>query len=303
MRILTDREIDTLDVSQCAKILRQYLVDEDKGIATSPPRLAADLVDDQIVFTSGGDAQLIGFRAYTYRAGLRHGKEDQIVACWDRAKHDLKGVAIGERLGAWRTGLLGGIARDVLCQPSYATCGIIGTGTQAWTQALATAAMNPPRRFRVFSRSAKNRERFALDLETKTGIKSEVIDEAQAVAEHCQVLIVATNSKAPVVQTEWLKECRHVSTVGPKSVSAHEMPTGISDWADILISDSPQQIKAQDSDHFLANRTKGCRIRHLGSIISNGFEKEVSNRTLYLSSGLAGTEVALLSEILKQRET
>lgn len=298
MQILYDHDLVSIDIDEASRGLRRFLIDDFAGKTVSPPRHSINFGDDHLVFTTGGDCRNFGFRSYSYRVGLERDVEDQIVACWDRSHHRLLGVALGSSLGAWRTGILGGIARETVGPKNYDVCGVIGTGVQATTQVLATARLSPPERFLVFSRSAENRKRFAEVLCAKSGIPTETASNAEALVRQSDCLIVATSSGDPVIDIDWLENCQHVTTVGPKSSAAHELPSDILDWARLVVSDSPQQIAAQGVDHFLSACTNAVQVQHLGQIIDQVPQPTSVGRSLYLSAGLAGTEVALLACLL-----
>ena len=63
------------------------------------------------------------------------------------------------------------------------------------------------------------------------------------------------------------------------------------------MSDSPQQINKQGADHFLADVLSFEKIDDLGRTLDLVDDENTKLHTLYLSAGLAGTEVALLAAI------
>jgi hypothetical protein len=66
----------------------------------------------------------------------------------------------------------------------------------------------------------------------------------------------------------------------------------------LIATDSPQQIAAMGDTHMLAGHEAHRRIRHLGALAS-GFDADANRGlTLFLSIGLAGTEVACLAAAL-----
>lgn len=297
MKILTDDDLQSVDIMCGAQALREFLKTAHRGLANSPPRSAIDLEPDILAITAGSDQKNFGFRAYSYREGLKGDKEDQIVACWDRKTHRLTALAIGERLGAWRTGILGALGYEALTAQNRGICGIIGTGLQAYTQARAIAALAKPDEFIVFSRNAERRAAFAKRLEVDTGIKASASKDAKTLVKKSEALIVVTNSSEPVFEVGWLAQCSHVTTVGPKSTAHHETPVEIASWADVVVSDSPQQIISEGSGHFLADAGHLANIVHLGSMLGVKNEDLSRKRTLFLSAGLSGTEVALLAAL------
>jgi len=68
------------------------------------------------------------------------------------------------------------------------------------------------------------------------------------------------------------------------------------DGAHLVATDAPQQVAAQGSGHFLAGSAASSRIRHLGSIDS---QADRTGRSVFLSAGLAGTEVLVADALLR----
>jgi ornithine cyclodeaminase len=297
MKIISDKDLWNIDVRLAADAILRFLLQSDTGADNAPPRTVVTLDNDALAITAGAGPNEFGFRAYTYRAGLERDHEDQIVACWDRKTHRLKALAVGERLGAWRTGILGGIAFDTLKQQEIETCCVIGTGLQAFTQVRAIAALARPERFLVFSRNEERRAAFALKLEEDTGIRAISSARIEALVRAADALVVATSASEPVFDIAWLERCKHISTIGPKSKHRHETPVDVAIWADQIVSDSPQQIAQQGGDHFLADVLSLDQIDDLGTALRSDHTVNADRRTLYLSAGLAGTEVALLDAL------
>lgn len=130
----------------------------------------------------------------------------------------------------------------------------------------------------------------ALDVEVQPAT-----DARSAVAD-AEIVLVATSSAEPVVDHRDMRPDAHVNTVGPKFTYAHEMDAAAAEDADRIVSDSPQQIAAQGDDHFLAGSAALQRVEHLGTF-DRGFEG--SGQTLFLSAGLAGTEVLVAEALLR----
>lgn len=297
MKIITDEDLTKPDLLLASNAVRKFLRDSCGNQVHAPPRSVIPLGNDTLAITAGSDADNFGFRAYSYRSGLLRDREDQIVACWDQNTHCLRAIAIGERLGAWRTGVLGGIAYQNLAGCDVDTCGVIGTGLQAATQVRAIAALAKPARFAVFSRDPERRSTFASQLERDTGIPSTVMTDREMLVRQSNALIVATNASQTVFELDWLDRCKHITTVGPKTVDRHETPKQIKDWADLIVSDSPQQIEKQEGNHFLAGFNGKLEVKHLGAMLDQDQSHICDKPTLYLSAGLAGTEVALLAAL------
>jgi ornithine cyclodeaminase/alanine dehydrogenase-like protein (mu-crystallin family) len=156
MRVLSDRDIDRVPFSIILGTVRAHVLADFHGQTISPPRHVADFGDGGLVFTVGGNADFAGFRAYETFSNPALEKEDQLVVVWDRASRRLSGLSIGERLGALRTGALGGVAIDRMAPENVRKLAVIGAGVQAETQMIAACAVRSFDDISVFPEPRKN---------------------------------------------------------------------------------------------------------------------------------------------------
>jgi ornithine cyclodeaminase/alanine dehydrogenase-like protein (mu-crystallin family) len=300
MRVLSDGDIDLVPFSVILEAVRAHILADFQGQTVSPPRHVAEFGDGGLVFTVGGNANVAGFRAYETFSNRALEKEDQLVAVWDRASRRLSGVAIGDRLGALRTGALGGVAIDRIAPKKVRRLAVIGAGLQAETQMIAACALRSFDEISVFSRAKENCEAFAARMELLLKRDVRPRGSAELAVRGADVVILATNSSKPVIDAGWLKPGAHVNTLGPKKKSGHELPLDIAVRAALVASDSPQQIAAMGAEHMLHGHPASSRILHLGD--PKILEERGQGSSLFLSAGLAGTEVAALAAILKHFE-
>lgn len=296
MRVLRDADLERVSMVTIVDAIRAFVVADARGLATSPPRQGVDFPDGRIVFTSGGLGDLAGFRAYeTFRAPYRGG-EDQIVAVWNTRTGALEGVCLGAKLGALRTGALGGIAVDALAPETAATCAIIGTGQQARTQLLGILACRRLTQVRVYSRDAARREAFVAGFAGDPAVCMIACASTGEAVAGADIVVLATDATSPVIDASMLAEAAHVTTLGPKLAGAHELPLdAVVDR--LIVSDSPQQIRGLGERHMLHGHPCLAEMHHLGEILA--IERPAApRRSLYLSAGLAGTEVVALAVAL-----
>ncbi len=291
--ILDDNDVDQIDVDIGADVIGKFLIADYHGETTSPPRHAVDFGDGRIVFTTGGVGQTVGFRAYeTFTSEFRT-VEDQVVAVWDTKTCRLNAVCIGQRLGALRTGLLGGLAVHHLAPPNATRCGLIGTGLQAEMQLRGILARRELEEVHVFSRSHANRESFAQRVRRFASLNVVLFERAEDALVGCEIAVLATDATQPVIDPDALQDTPHITTVGPKLVGSHELPLEVVKER-MIASDSPQQIRDLGTRHMLHGHPKCDAITHLGQVLARK-ELTQTKKTLFLSAGLAGTEVALLA--------
>lgn len=291
--VLNDLDIETAtNMASLINICDAAVVAAANREMTAPARHAVDFGAGQLVFTAGGNEQAVGFRAYDT---FPNSKQEQVVAVWHPNSGLLAGVVVGELLGAMRTGALGGVGINRLAAPDATTCAVIGTGLQARTQLMACAAVRNLSHVRVFSRDERNRQVFADEMSIRIGLEVEpVASAAQAVA-GAEIVLLATSAGTPVVSLNDLAADVHVSTVGPKFKGYCELGEDVVVSAHLVATDSPQQIESQGERHFLYGSDVRERVAHLGTIDAR---PDGVRRTVFLSAGLAGTEVLIADALL-----
>src|SRR5690606_19470052 len=218
----------------------------------------------------------------------------------DDATGRLRGLVAGSELGRRRTGALGGVAIDLLAPTAATSLGLVGTGAQAWTQLWAASAVRRFTSVRVFSRNPDRRREFAARATRELGVEAVAAGSARETVEGADVVILATDSAEPVVAAEWLAGTAHVSTVGPRQQGRAEFDESLLDAATVLATDSPAQLRAYDPPALAGRDRHADRVVSLGAIAAGDTpgRRADGDRTVYLSVGLAGTEVALAAALL-----
>ena len=291
--ILTDAQLpELLDTRGCVDACREAVLAAHRGELTAPPRVHADLGDGNLVYTAGrlGD-RWFGYRSYDTVAG-----GEQLVAVHNGADGSVAGIAIGRDLGRMRTGAIGGVAADALADPAASTVGLVGTGPQAWMQLWAVLAVRDIAHVRVYSRDAERRERFARDASERYGIDVRAVDTAEDAVRGAEIVVLATNSAVPVVDTAAIEAEAFVTTMGPKQIGRAEFDVDLAERARLVTTDSVAQLHAYDPPFVLAGTHHEGRIVSLGAVLTG--EAPRTSGALFCSVGLAGTEAFLLARIL-----
>lgn len=298
MRVLTDDDVDP-DPGEVVRAMRLALKERGAETLHAPPRWSMDVGTGSLVFTAGAAFGLavMGFRAYeTVGRGEGH---QQLVAVWDLESGVFRGAIVGHRVGILRTAGINAAAVDALARPDPATLGVLGTGPQARAGAELTCAVREFDRVRVFSPTRDHRETFAERMPAKLGVPVDAVDEPEAVVREADVLYCATDSADPVLEADWLADGATVCSLGPKAGDAHELPRAALDRADALVTDSMPQLDEMDEgsgDGFLGKHRD--RVVELGDVVGGNVHPEPGQTSVFLSVGLAGTEVVLADRLL-----
>ncbi|MEX0852845.1 MAG: NAD(P)-binding domain-containing protein [Bauldia sp.] len=299
--ILVDADVARLaDMSAVIEAIKGALLAKATGAFVAPPRHVVSFAGGgDLVFTVGGSERLGGFRAYVSKPSDGHAP-DQLVAIWDMTSAAIQGVVLGEKLGAIRTGAIGGVAVDVMANMQATTVAVIGTGRQAATQLEAVACVRNVGEVRVFGRSADNLRAFASTMASRLGLAVDAAPSPREAVEGADVVVIATTSLSPVIRADWLKAGAHVNSVGLKGKVAHETGLDLAERADLIATDSPAQIAAYGDDFMLAGTPHMERVTDLADLLAGKVPGRADSDavSLFYSIGLAGTEVVAAATIV-----
>jgi ornithine cyclodeaminase/alanine dehydrogenase-like protein (mu-crystallin family) len=303
--VLTDDDIlPLLNMQDLIPLMEEFLRARHSGETVTPPRHTVEFSPfGRLVFTVGGlnsgDRALAGFRVYDTFPSPDDEFDAQTVAVWDSKRGSLLGLVVGWALGEWRTGALGGVAIKHMSRPDARRCAVIGTGRQARTQLLAAAACRSLTEVRVYSPDAEHRRTFAAELAIMIKGDVQPVASAQEAVEQADLVICATNSKTPVLQTKWLSPGTHVNALGPKMLNEHELPIDIAERITLLATDSIEQANGYHEPHFLAASAVWKHLQDLATLVAVPTSpRSGDDITLFSSCGLAGTEVLAAAHLL-----
>jgi ornithine cyclodeaminase len=268
--------------------MRAALLAAQSGELVAPPRVRSGV----LTFTAG---RLPG-RWYGYRSYDTHVGGQQVVAVHAEPSGDLAGIAVGTALGAYRTGSLGAVAADVLARRDATTVGVVGAGQQAWTQLWALSAVRQLSDVAIYSRTPQRQSTLADRVQAELGIPARAVPTAREAIAARDIVVLATSSPTPVLDASWIAPGTAVTTLGPKQIDRAEFGLDLPMRAQLIVTDSLQQLRAYDPPALLAS----AAVVSLGAILTEDHPGRPSPDaiTLYASVGLAGTEPYLLADLL-----
>ncbi len=302
--LLTDDELDVrLPMAAAIRGVERALREHAGGTLIAPPRFSVPGGRGSLVFTVGGTAgaqKVLGFRVYDTFGGDSPGRR-QIVAVYDGTDGALRGIVVGNRLGPLRTGAIGGVAIDRLARKDARGLAILGTGTQARTQLEAAMCVRPFDAIRVFSPNPGHRETFAREMAKRIGERVEFVLSARDAVDGADVVVCATTSTSPVFRADWLARGAHVTTLGGAFRGASEIDPAIVERSTVIVTDSRAQLEGYTEPSLVVGTPHAARLVELGGLVAGrevgrGSEDDL---TLFVSVGLAGTEVVLADEAFR----
>ena len=279
--------------------MRSALVALSDGQLSAPPRISSDLDTVKIDFTSGNFKN----NWFGYRSNPSiNGKEgEQIVTLHDYDTGRLQAVAIGNVLGPLRTGAIGAVAVDLMSNKTASTLTILGSGPQAWAQAWAISSVRELNKVKVYSPNEQKRTALVQRIRTELDLNAIAVDSEQIAVEDSDLIVLATNSRQPVINSQWISPNAHINTLGPKYRGNSEFGTDLIERCKLGATDSPKQLETY-ADRLIFSREHLNDVIGLSSLVNKTDLNQLESRrpTIFFSVGLAGTEVFLLQALFNQ---
>lgn len=261
----------------------------------SPLRTSWPVGRSALTITPGGLEKMgiLGFRVY-----LRARVPDQLTAVWNLQDGSLEGIIRGPELGAIRTGAIGGLAVKWMAARDARRVGIIGGGLQSRMQLRAVRVVRPSvTEVRIYRRDAARRSETARSWRGETGLDVRAVDSEEEAVRQSEVVILATGSEEPVIESKWLAPGSHVNSLGPKDRGHSEIGMDLLEGADWIVSDFPELYRSEP-DFLLAGTPLLSKLQDLATLIAAAPARPPGLRTVFLSHGLSGTEVAVAHRAL-----
>jgi alanine dehydrogenase len=201
-------------------------------------------------------------------------------------------VMDGTVLTRLRTGAAAAVATDHLAIPDARSLGLVGAGTQAYTQLEAIATVRDIETVVIADRNEGRQQAFVDHFGDRFDVRPGSIEAAAG----CDVLSTITPVESPIVEREWLGERTHVNAIGADAAGKHEHDDRTLLDAKLVIDDYEQcthsgEINVPWSEGTLDDADI---YGELGSIVAGDLAGRESDNgiTLFDSTGLAIQDVA-----------
>ncbi|MEM7114897.1 MAG: hypothetical protein AAF614_20845 [Chloroflexota bacterium] len=295
MKIITDRDLADVPIQVAIAAIKEFFAAAANGHVVTPPRHTFRAGDGGLTFTIGAEletSKTVGFRVYDTYPGRSGTDTDQIIAVYSTEKSQLKGLVISSKLGAMRTAAINGLATSLLAKPAVETVCLIGAGFHAYYQMQAILAVRSPRKVIVCNRTPARAEALIEKLAIEYDIEFVLSKNVEQSVREADIVMCATSSSSPVLESSWLKSDAYISSIGPKFKDRHELPLDIAAGASILVTDAPQQLTSYPAQYFLDDVSIITPLENVSS------RPDKKGYAVFLSSGRSGTEVIVADRII-----
>ena len=209
----------------------------------------------------------------------------------------LRALMDGRYITEARTAAVSAVSVDHLAREDARTLAIIGSGVQARSHLEAISRVRSLTDVRVWSRSLAHREAFVRDMQPPVAARIAAASSAVAAVHGADIIVLATASKEPVVQRDWVADGAHICAVGACRPTEREMDAALVARADLFV-DSREGALKESGDVVLAIKDGAITAEHIRAEIGNVVAGRAPGResparvTIFKSLGMAVEDVA-----------
>ncbi len=203
-------------------------------------------------------------------------------------------------INEYRTGAAGAMGAKYLARADANRVAILGSSVHAETQLRAVAAVRNLTQAWVFSPTPAHRQSFAETLSQDLKFPVTATSSAEEAVENADIVITATNSRAPVFDGSRLKEGTHITSIanGDKTRTRQEIDEITIRRADPIFVTSKETLCVNESDIFRAVRdrvTSWDRVHEISGVLLGALAGRADDRqiTLYKLQGTGIMDVAI----------
>jgi alanine dehydrogenase len=212
------------------------------------------------------------------------------ISLFDAVTGELLAVADGRYITEVRTAAVSAVSVRHLARGDAHVLAILGSGVQARSHCEVLPLERPFNEIRVWSPTAEHRERFAAEMAAHGPVRA--TGSAEEAVRGAGVIVLATNSVTPAIDSRWVPDGAHVISLGACRVSQRELDPELLARAALFV-DSRAAALAESGDvvqsiaegRFGAEHIRG----ELGAVIAGRDEGRRSDQdvTVFKSLGQA----------------
>ncbi|MDP9170909.1 MAG: ornithine cyclodeaminase family protein [Acidobacteriota bacterium] len=289
--------IDHLTMPKAIELVDRSFRQLADGTAINHPRRRVVLPTGSILhYLAAGNPDYFGIKVYS--SNPKTGAHFQVLLY--RSSDGLPVAAIAaDRLGQIRTGAASGVATRYLARESASVLGIVGSGYQAQTQIAALSQVRRLSEVRVWSRSPERCADFASQCAAKFNLDVRPVNTAAEALRGADIVVTATNSKDPVLESAWISPGTHINAMGSNWITRRELPTDlVMEKAAVVAVDSVEDAMLESGDLMIPLQERPgadfpavelCEVmtgRHAGRTTADQI-------TIFKSNGLAAQDIAV----------
>lgn len=305
MLVLTERDVrDLLSMDDLIDAMQDALAELAAGRVTQPLRTVLEVGEDRAFFglmpaaisrRGALGAKLVTVFHRNHEQGLP--SHLATILLLDDATGELLSIMDGRYITEARTAAVSAVSARLLAREDAGVLAIYGSGVQARSHLLAFDRVRRLREVRIWSPTASHRESMAREMRGLTAAALVAVPHPREAAAGADMIVLATASRAPVIEDEWIADGTHIAAVGACRPDQREMPAALVGRARVVV-DSRAGALAESGDIVLAiaeGKFAGDRIAaELGELAAGRKPARENDReiTIFKSLGMAVEDVA-----------
>jgi alanine dehydrogenase len=242
---------------------------------------------------------------FTYIAGFGGGDSWFLTYLADADTGEPTAIIDSPAINPYKTGATGAIGTDALARKDATTVGIIGSGTQARGQLLATDVVRDLTDVVVYSPTEANREAFAREMDDRIDADVQAVASSDEAVRDRDIVITATRSGTPVFDGRALSPGTHVTAMGQSHPERSELDaTTVA--RSRYVADHRTRVQTASGSFRLARRKGVISDDHLAAelgevLIGAKSGRKESEQITVFDSGGTGIETVAASHMVCQR--
>jgi ornithine cyclodeaminase/alanine dehydrogenase-like protein (mu-crystallin family) len=286
-----------IGMSQAINLLDRIFHERAAGKMRSVPRRRLKGSDKQLNMMAAWhqDMDLICLRSYAGAANT--------IILYSGRTGEIQAIINMGYLSSLRTGAATGVAARYLAPANSRILGVIGPGWQATFQVEAVVGVCPIQRVVVWGRTPKRRRDFIQQMSKRVKAEWREAASVSEVEAEADIVVVATDSTAPITHGNHLKEEVLLASIGANAAVKHEISNDLIRHMNYIVTDDLPTAKGDSGDLIAACEFGILRwdsIVPLDSVVGHGAPNPRPKRILFQSNGIADEDLAVGKYVLDQ---
>jgi alanine dehydrogenase len=244
---------------------------------------------------------------YNYAAGFGARDAHFFLPLFDAESGEPLALLDGASMNPSKTGAAGAVGVDALAREDATDLALVGSGSQARGQLLATATVRDLDSVDVFSPTPANRGEFAASMDDRLDADVAAVDSVEEAITGADIVVTATTASDPVFDGDLLEPGTHVTAMGQYDRQRREVDattvarsTYVPDLRARVERDAGAYIQALDAGAI----EEGHVHAELGEIVAGNASGRSSDGEITLfDSGGTGIETVAAAHMLYERAT
>ena len=204
-----------------------------------------------------------------------------------------------------RTAAVSAVSARFLARANASTLALIGSGVQARSHLEALTQVREIKDVRVWSPRPQSRQQFIDDMSPRVPIPIRDCATAQAAVAGADLIVIATSSKTPVIESAWVGDGAHVMCVGACRPDQREMAPALVKRGRLYV-DSRAAAVVESGDVVMNIADKLFDVSHLrgeiGELVLGRAEGRAGDAdvTIFKSLGMAVEDVVAADLVFRR---